>query len=659
MHTYSIASARTIYSLFTAGFAFLAVAAGPSVLRADSVNSPNITLNVDTNRSGGAGAGNVSVTISTITIAETMVPEYTSGTGKSMSFTVRPGYQFDPTSAVTAQSLRFGINGGAINGVASVIPTGAANETITFNLTSGGSATLQDIFRFNGVKLRIISAVGAAGPAQTTMSVTTSTAGGAFTTQGIVAASITRGAADRLTFSKQPGDNIAAGDLLPEVSIVDFGGNVLIAEARTITLAIQTNPGSATLLGTAVHDTTSGVATWADADDLRITSAANGYVLQATHSGASFRTNDTVNTELFDITASNPGGLTISLQPVDTAAGADILISVATVDEFSNPTTANGIEVTLGTAINPGGWPLLVDSSLTKSTVNGVASWIVADHLRITKAIAGYKLSASGLGAPVTTNAFAIVSGAANALRFEQQPSGTKEDVVVAPPVTVEVIDLFGNRVETATTISLETSVEQCGVGISGTSATAVSGLATFSSLVLATPCSPAILHASASGLVGATSDEFNIEAIDAVQVAIASAELRPDTLLRFTAGGNFLPSKATKDDPTKRGGSLTVTGSTGSVRYGLSRIGWSAHGPRGFRFKGKKCLSVVITKRAIRANCHGSTGTITLPETDMDFVLALGKGTERFCGNCGGTPSGDESVLFQRTACAPPPACP
>jgi hypothetical protein len=103
---------------------------------ADSVNSPNITLNVDTNRSTGPGAGNVAVAINTITLAEISLPEYSAGSGQAILLAARPGFQFDPTSAVSAQSTTIGFNGGAINVAAPVTPTGAANEVLTFTLTS-------------------------------------------------------------------------------------------------------------------------------------------------------------------------------------------------------------------------------------------------------------------------------------------------------------------------------------------------------------------------------------------------------------------------------------------------------------------------------------------------------------------------------------------
>lgn len=484
-----------------------------SRLRADSVNSPNITMNADTNRATatGPGAGNTSVVVNTITIAETMLPEYSSGAGKAITITARPGFQFDPASNVTAQSATIGINGGGVNAVATVTPSGAANEVITFNLTSGTNVNVQDIIRINGIRVRIISAAGAAGPAQTTLALTTSTVGGAFTNQGIVAANINKGAPDHLLFSTQPGNNQAGANLLPAVSIVDFGNNIVTNDDRVITLALQNNPGAATLLGSSQKSTVNGVATWAAADGLMITTASPDYTFRAFHSGEAFNLSDVVDSAPFEISSGNPGSMMITRQPVTTAAGEDILIDVSVFDEFNNLLTGSSIDITLDSATNPGGWPLLTTSSLTKTTVNGVASWGAADDLRINKATTGYVLSASGLGAALLSNAFDITPGASSSVRFIQQPTNTVQNTPMNPPVTVEIIDAFANRTTSSSGVLLTLQTAPCGGSVFGAVANAVDGLATFNAVSLDTACSGVVLNASSGSLVTEDSQPFNV----------------------------------------------------------------------------------------------------------------------------------------------------
>lgn len=517
MHLNRASSGRR--ALMAATIALAMVRTAP----ADSVNSPNITLNVDTNRAAGVGngAGDVAVAINTITIAETTLAEYSSGTGKKITLQARPGYQFDPSSNVSIQSATIGFNGAGINAAAILTPAGISDEVLTFNLTSGTNATAQDIIRINGVKLKILSAAGAAGPAQTTMQVTTSAAGGAFTNQGIVAASIATGAADRLVFSTQPGSNQAGSDLLPTVQIVDFGGNVVRNDARTITLAIENNVGNATLFGSRQRTTVNGAAAWQADDDLRMTVASSGYTLNATHSGAAFLTADKAVSSAFDITAGLPGKLEISTQPTQTVAGGDILIAVTVLDEFNNPTIGNNLPVTLELRTNPTGATFSTATSLTKlsSIATGIAAFDATDALRITVAGSGYQIAASGVGSPVLSNAFDIVPASAATVRFVQQPANTQEDVAMSPPVTVEIVDAFGNRTGDASVVQANLLNPVCAGTLTGGAVVSSAGLATFSALVIDTPCESYTLKAAVAGLPYAESTAFQVTAAPAPPV--------------------------------------------------------------------------------------------------------------------------------------------
>lgn len=493
----------------------LLLIAGPQIGSADSINSPNITMNVDLNRvtGSGNGAGNESIMVNAITLAELRLDEFSAGANSRIVLAARPGYQFDPTSAVTAQSVSLGINGGAIGAAATLTPTGAADEQLIFNLTSAAANgdNVQDIIRFTGVRVRILNAIGAAGPAQVTLSMTTTAAGGSFEDQGIVAANITRGAPDRLRFSLQPGDIQAGTDLLPAVQIVDFGGNVILNDERTITLELLENPGGAALLGNAVRTTAGGIAVWEAGDDLHLNVAASGYTLRATHDGAPFLTSDVAQSDPFNIESGPPGSLEITTQPADTSAGDDILIVVTARDEFGNPASAP-IDVTIDAAVNPAAWPLLVDTSLTKTTVNGVASWGAADNLRINKAVEGYRLAASGLGAPAFSNVFNILAGPAAALRYVQQPTDAQQGVSVDPPVSVETIDALGNRADSNASVQLRLIAGACGGSVTGNAVSAVDGLATFGTLRLDTPCNDVVLQADSPGLIGSVSNTFDVQ---------------------------------------------------------------------------------------------------------------------------------------------------
>lgn len=640
-------------------FIILLVSIVPRVSFADSVNSPNIQMNVDTNRaaSTGTGAGDQSVSVNTITIAETMLVEYSSGSGKAILIKAKDGYQFDPASPVAVASTTIGFNGSAVGAGAQVTPTGVANEALTIQLTSGTSQSAQDIIRITGIKLRILSAAGAAGPAKQTLEVTTVSAGGAFTNQGIVSASIAKGKPAKLQFVAQPGDNQAGVALLPQVKLVDFGGNLITNDQRTIAMSLSTNPGVAQLLGTTSRDTADGNASWVATDQLNITTAATGYVLRAEASGATFHFGNTVDSELFDISAAAPGGMVFSTQPVDTTAGGDILLSVSLTDGFGNAVTTSGVAVKLESSSNPGGWPLLVDSSLTKDTVNGVAAWTAADHLRITKAVSGYTLAASGLGSPIVTNSFDVKAGDGTHPRFAVQPSDISEESAFSPALVVNLEDEFGNVSTSTQTVNLSIEGTECAASLSGGSAQAVNGVATFSSVSIDEPCKDIFLVATAGGKLGAVSEIFDVLANDELAISIRNLVLKRGKRFQFISNGTFTPSTAEADDPTKNGGVLTVTGTTGSVVYPLPQSGWSKIGS-GFKFKNKKCRSVLVQANKVSAKCTGRTGSLKDPETKLNVVLSLGSETAKYCGSCGGTSRGNPNKIFKRTNCGVPPSC-
>ena len=323
---------------------------------------------------------------------------------------------------------------------------------------------------------------------------------------------------------------------------------------------------------------------------------------------------------------------------------------------------ANGVEISLDSAINPGGWPLLTDTSLVKPSVNGVASWTAADHLRITKSVAGYILVASGLGQPVNTNPFDIIPGVATQLRFAQQPVNVKTNVPMATPVLVEVTDNFGNRTETNTDVTLSLPSSNLGSIVANNTAATIDGLATFNSIVFDTPFKNGTLLANAANttLVGGVSSTFSVDAENAFPIALNSALLKKKQF-KFAARGSFTISKEALNDPTKRGASLKVIGTTGSVTYRLPKSGWTTiDGNKGFQFSDDQCQSVIVMKKSIQANCNGKkTGTIKFPETEIDVQLSLGKGTAKFCGRCGGTSVGDETKKLKRVNCAAPETCP
>ncbi len=116
-------------------------------------------------------------------------------------------------------------------------------------------------------------------------------------------------------------------------------------------------------------------------------------------------------------------------------------------------------------------------------------------------------------GSAVDIGAFEGRSGVPSYLSFGVQPTGTTPNAIIAPAVTVRVMDEAGDVVTASTaTISLALGANPGGATLGGTlSRAAVAGVATFNNLTVNQAGAGYTLTASSNGLTGATSNAFNI----------------------------------------------------------------------------------------------------------------------------------------------------
>ena len=116
-------------------------------------------------------------------------------------------------------------------------------------------------------------------------------------------------------------------------------------------------------------------------------------------------------------------------------------------------------------------------------------------------------------GSPVTFNATGV-AGAPTALAFGTQPSDTTVGAVIAPPVTVRLLDAFGNLTTSTATVTLTIGANPGGATLGGTlSRAAVAGVATFNDLTLNAAFAGYTLNASSVGLPTIASSAFTIGA--------------------------------------------------------------------------------------------------------------------------------------------------
>ena len=321
---------------------------------------------------------------------------------------------------------------------------------------------------------------------------------------GAAAVTVTPGAAAKLAFRTQPSNTVAGVAIAPavEVEVQDAAGNRVEGATTSVTVVLGTNPGDGTLGGTRTVDAVDGVATFST---LTVNRSGEGYALTAAATGLTGATSAP-----FSITAAAADRLGFLVQASTTVAGSAITpaVQVEVRDAFGNRVTTSSASVSLALDANPGSATL--DGIVTRPATNGVATF---DGLTIKRAASGYTLAASSAGlSGATSSAFNVSAGDPSALAFVTPPTS----VVAGSPIAafqVEVRDALGNRVTAVTvpvTLSLGNNPGSATLGGTVLASTA-NGVATFDAVTLDRTGSGYTLDAGSPGLVGATSDPFDV----------------------------------------------------------------------------------------------------------------------------------------------------
>ncbi len=377
----------------------------------------------------------------------------------------------------------------------------------------------------------------------------------------------------RLAFSRQPAMTTAGVVLDPvEVAVQDEFGNTTPSAVR-IDVALGTNPGGGTLGGTLSLDTVGGVASFAT---LTLEKAGRGYTLVATTTAL-----ESASSTPFDIIPAAPARLVFSTPPSDTTAGVILApaIQVLLLDAFDNqtPSTAT-VTMTLGN--NAGNGTL---SGLTRvAAVAGMASF---NTLSVNKAASGYTLLATSGTLSEESTAFTISPTSPASVLFTGQPPLGTAGAPLSPGVRVEVRDAFGNPTEGTVTLGL---LNNPGNDLlQGTlTLNTVTGVATFTDLVLIRAATGYTLRATVPGTAGAVSQRFNMQASAASEIrfirqpgatAVLRAPLAPEPQVQaMDAFGNPATSftgavsVALGDNPSAAtlSGTLTVSASNGVATF-------------------------------------------------------------------------------------------
>ncbi len=250
-----------------------------------------------------------------------------------------------------------------------------------------------------------------------------------------------------------------------------------------------------------------------------------------------------------DVVAGAPDTISFEQQPTAAVAGVSIspAVTVRVRDSFGNAVAGENVTLTLiGSGTLTGGGAIASDA-------NGLATF---GALSVDTAGTKQLVASSGALTPVTSDAFAITSGAAATLAFEQQPTAAVAGVAISPAVTVRVRDSFGNAVAGENvTLTLIGSGTLTGGGAVASDA---NGLATFGALGINREGSKQL--AASGGSIGPVSS-------DAFSITCPAIALSPSTLLGGTVGASYA------DTVSGNGGAgpYTFAVSAGTLPTGLT----------------------------------------------------------------------------------------
>ncbi len=247
------------------------------------------------------------------------------------------------------------------------------------------------------------------------------------------------GSANRLAFVVQPSDTGTGASINPPVMVQlqDASGNAV--HMAGVPVAIQANAVVQKQLAGSTSQITdaNGLATFAD---LSI-SQAGSYTLQATSGGLASATSNP-----FKITANIPTSIaatggTPQNAIVQTVFGVPLQATVT--DTFGNPISGVMVVFTAPTS-GPSGLFGGQSTISVATDVQGRASAVVtANSSAGTYGVTASSTAVTGSAVFALTN----LPPATSALAFVQQPGNTGAGQVIAPPVTVQVVDAVGRTV--------------------------------------------------------------------------------------------------------------------------------------------------------------------------------------------------------------------
>ncbi|QRO02839.1 S8 family serine peptidase [Archangium violaceum] len=471
-------------------------------------------------------------------------------------------FSVQPSNAVAGASFSPAVKVGLVDAYGNTVTTGSNSVTLVIGNNAGGGTLsgTATVNMTNGVATFSGLSINRVGTGYTLVA---SSTGLTSATSSVF--NITPAAASKLVFVTQPSSTPAGSAITPavRVAIVDTYGNATTSSAN-VTLALATNPASATLSGTTTVAAVSGVATFGN---LSLNKLGTGFTLRASATSLT-----SVVSGAFDVTPGIPYRAVITRQPTSVQAGAPITpaVQVTLHDQFGNVSTQATTPVVVSLGNNPSGATL--GGTTTVNAVNGVATF---DSLSLGRVGSNYTLVAGASGLYSDTSVGFDVRASAPARLVFTTPPPARPGAGEAFTVKVAVLDDQGNTVTSSNaSITLTLNDNPRGGVLSGTTTVAViNGVATFGDLSVNRMGSGYTLSATSDSLSAVTSAAFDVQASTAVRLSFkqgpasttAGATLAPVEVEIRDVSGNLVSATNTI--------SLTLQGGQGGTLGGTLEV--------------------------------------------------------------------------------------
>ncbi len=331
--------------------------------------------------------------------------------------------------------------------------------------------------------------------------------------------------ATQLAITTQPTNAFNDYAISPSITVEvrDSNNNLVVAATPNITLSLGTDPsaGSATLSGTITQPAIGGIATF---NDISIDTLATGYTFTTASTGLTADTS-----MIFDIIQAPATKLTFIQDPSDAVAGVanspSITVEVRDANDNIVPLATDLITLALGS--DPSGATASLGGTISVNAIAGMATFT---DITIDKAFTGYDLTASATGLTLdTSSAFNITPGSKAQLAIKTQPTNAEYGVNISPSIEVAIQDAFGNKTADTDNITLVINNNPSAGTLSGTAVqAAIAGTATFSDIQIDQVGVGYTLEATATGVILATTDAFDIIAVP-TQLAITQEPSNTD----------------------------------------------------------------------------------------------------------------------------------